>query len=283
MRARRCLMLVLIVLVACTTPPVSLSGKSGEVIVVLRGLVALQTDGSGLHAYFLSPSSDPHPPTLSLDQSKLTGDPKVVPDLTIPDDMGRAIASWAIQEVTLQDGNVSDTSLAEIPGAVTGAATTSDTEIRWIPHMEDIFGAVQTLKDPGGLIGARGLFKFGDVKPRFDATKNKSEKFTIGSRICTAVADAVQIKLQMKDSLQPLLTFKTARGDGQILVDPGTTIALAALPLNKPTGDLGHFHHYYDLIEDAVEKTPEKCEEATTTPPEPPTGYPVRCAPIKFP
>jgi hypothetical protein len=274
-------MLVLIVLVACTTPPVSLSGKSGEVVLVLRGLVALQTDGDGLHAYFLNPSSDPHPPTLSLDQFKLTGDPGVPPDLTIPDETGRAIASWAIQEVTLQDANVSDTSLVETPGAVTGAATTSDTEIRWIPHMEDIYGTAQTLKDPGGLIGARGLFKFGDVKPRFDASKNKSEKFTIGSRVCTAVADAVQIKLQMKDSLQPLLTFKTAKGDGRILVDPGTTIALAALPLNKPTGDLTHFHHYYALVENGEEKTPEKCEEAAPT--TPPTGYPVRCTPIKFP
>ena len=286
MRAHRWLMVSVLVTTAClSTTNVTPTGEAGEVTLILRGLIALETKVDGLHVLFLSDSTDPHSPTLSVDLNRLSGPPGASPDLTIPDDLGRAIAAWAIDEVTLDPANVDEASISEIAGTVTEKVTDAEkTKIRWVPHMEDIYGATQTLTEAPNLVKARGTFAAGRLEPIFDSSQNKTQRFTIGNRVCTAVADGVRLQVKMKDSLKPLLTFKTGKGDGQILVIPGTTVALASLPQNQTKDHLAHFHHYFGLIQNGEVKAPSECAEGSAnTPPTPPAGHPIRCAPVKFP
>jgi hypothetical protein len=274
------ILLVVLILVVAAAPVLS-RAEVADTTLTFRGLVMLEWGDSGLRAVFLSPADNPHPSTLTLDASALSGNTDLPPNMVLPSGDGHGLAVWRFQEVVLDATNVAETTIEAEEGAVRGEAARGDRRLSWIPRMQDIYGAPQQLDESKvGLASAKGQFAVGRIEPVFDLPQSRSQLFTIGQRQCTALADAVRLRVSIKDASKPLLRIVRDGVAGGIVVTPGANIELAALPLNKSVTNLEHFHHFFDLLQGSKrQESISECQAGRRA-----SGvYPIKCTPSMNP
>jgi hypothetical protein len=253
--------------------------SKGEVDIIFRGLVSVVFIKTGKYAesVFLNPDNDEHMPLCAISTESIDGANASVPDLVASADDDAGLAIWKFTEASIDESKVSDTSLTYFPDEVD--VNKPDYKLlRWVPSMDDIFGATQVVDkvkiDKGA---ARGTWRVGTLTPVFDRPSHKTQKWDIGNRRGIPVADGLRLRLTLADAGIPLILNLTRGGkDEKIQVHGGGTILMSAYPTTLPKAgdDLKHFHHYYGLI------------KGNSMGPEPhphgPTPYPVRCAPSLY-
>lgn len=283
-------MFVIGVLFGCPKqkPPIDAAGQAmanggpsmGQVDIEFRGLVAFVfiKTGAYVESVFLSPSGDDHTPLCSISTEWVDDTNATDPDLTASAGGDAGVAIWGFKESSIDPSNVQDQTLTYDAGKV-DTANPDYNLIRWVPSMDDIFGAKQEVdKNRIDTAEALGEWHVGALAPVFDRPDYKTDKWNIGSRKATPLADGLRLRLTLKDAGLPLtlkLRLKRNGTEEVIQVKGGGTILMSAYPTTLPkTGDdLEHFHHFYSLIKNGA-STPPAAHA--------PTPYPARCAPCLF-
>jgi hypothetical protein len=256
---------------------------SGEVWIEARGLVSFifrKNDGS-VQSVFLSPSGAEHPPLAAVNTAFLDNANESRPDWVTsgPGDTGLAV--WRFTENSIDTSNVKETKLTYNDDPVKPDNPDSNlASILWVPSMKAIFGVEQDV-DPTAVTNAaaRGSWKVGALTPIFDEEKHKKEKWNIGQRKGTQVADGFRLKLTLANAGLPLKLKLTRDGTPEeVIVKGGGTILFTAYPRTVPkrNEDMKHFHHFYSLLKISATDDNEPMI------PVPPTPAPARCAPSVF-
>jgi hypothetical protein len=261
----------------------ALAPGSGEVWIEARGLVSFifKNGGKSVQSVFLSPSGAEHPPLVAVNTVFLADANASRPDWVAsgPGDTGLAV--WRFTENSIDTSNVEGTALTYNDEAVNPADPESNlASILWVPSMKDIFGVKQDV-EPTAVTNAaaRGSWTVGALTPIFDQERHKKEKWDIGQRKATQVADGFRLKLTLADPGLPLKLKLTRDGTPEeVMVKGGGTILFTAYPRTVPkrNEDMKHFHHFYSLLK----ISPTDKNEPTI--PLPPTPAPARCAPSIF-
>lgn len=277
MRARLAVLLFGLAGLLSGPKPPAAQAVVADTIITFRGLVAFDLESG--RAIFLSPSSDPHTPTMVFDLSKLEDGSGLPADVVAARSDGVGLAIWKFKEVELNRANIVEAKLDFNDGEVTGNAPDNDPRIRWIPKMSDIFHDKQVLDDTEVKgAAARGTFPVGRLTPVFDRASTRTTRYDLGFRKCTAIADALRMRVKVKDPTKPLLKLTTSSKTADFVIEPGTWIEFAAFPMTKGT-DFAHLPHLLKLRKGNKEDRPvRKCEGASE-----PGVRPIRCAPVEFP
>jgi hypothetical protein len=267
-----------------TNPPPAATGQatvtdpgpnSGQVDIVFRGLIAFVFKGeSDVRSVFLSPGGAEHMPLLAIETANLDASNASDPDYISTGTGDSGLAVWKFSEVSLDLSNVTENKLG-INHDKLDLVKPDYGKLRWVPYMDDIFGSGQKVDQKAiDAAAARGTWTAGVMTPIFDRESHETEKWDIGQRMGTPVADGVRLRVTLADAGKPLVLNLTRNGKETISVAGGGTVLLSAYPKNlpKPGEDMKHFHHFYDLRDSA--KTGPYPKKSF-----PPTPYPVRCAP----
>jgi hypothetical protein len=154
-------------------------------------------------------------------------------------------------------------------------------KIRWVPHVEDVFGSKDMALDLAELhkASAIGRFPLGQLFAVFDKKEHWDDpvhKWKINKRPGLAVADGVLLKLNLKLSAKPVIfAIDREGGPQQLKIQPQSEVRFASYP-TAPGKDFEHFHHLYDLRADKTPADPPVKAGISSTP------APARCAPIVF-
>jgi len=250
--------------------------------VLFYGLVSFvfKKDGT-VRSVFLSPDGEPHTPLFTVNTGYVHELNASLPDLVATGGGDTGLAAWRFTEVTIDPSQFDDKSLAYDMGDLDLMNPGYDTKLRWVPSMDDIFGSAKDVDQAAiDKAAARGTWPVGTITPVFDREEHRTEKWTIGKRENTALADGIRLRFKLGDEALPAVFTLTRDGKKEtVKVKGGGTIVFTDYPTRIPTSadDLKHFPHFYMLLKNVT--TPAEPKSSGPT-----TPYPARCAPsLEYP